>query len=750
VDVRRTHGIVGALRASKRPTRATGPAKGYPTAETQYLIQDPHHEYATRFIEYLYSTFGYRAVCFYTDRRERLFHQPDYPVLRSECIAASYDVSVRALSGFAAHIAAAHSVMAVLPFNEPTVAPAVELARLLDLRWAQPDVMRRFHDKFALKDYIRRSHPQVRINASRRVEGLADVLAARREPPYRRFVLKPNNGFGNRAIGLFDETTGADVLESFLGRLQGTPVVMEEYIDGAEYFINGQVDDRGEVCVVAIFEYVRLPANGRHNIDSETLLVSHRDPRFTALAAYAREVLQATELRRSPFHLELKVSDSGPCLIEVGARLAGHRNAFLCEQLHGPRLDLFALAAHYYLKADDYGPVPLDWDAYDSHAIRYVHGVADRHERIFLLEGIAAVDALPVFHSWVKKPRVGTLMEPTRDLLSMPYSLILKGGTQEQLAAAASKVRETLKLNRSVGPMRRAGVSVVSQTRRYARAARNRVAALSGAPEGVIEPIAQVLSVRGLVRNGRLLLTRNAARVQRKLQMMEIGVARGAPPYSGSSESSDRNDAVVQWARQYLGRPHPKLGRSGPICPFVRQTIDLDQFIVRHCDDLDGSDIPAIRRVVLQESHSFLKTFPRAAPNGMLSSVVLVFPQVTEPGYLVLDHLHDELKTHLIVKHDLMFSPFHPRSVKPSITNPEFPVFRAPFPMLVIRHMDLRDITFIGTNERAFKRYHSLFARLFEDGEVSNEFGHVSGYVEACKRFGLSTAMGLRMASADG
>jgi biotin carboxylase len=745
VDVRRTHGIVGALRASKRPTRATGPG----AAEIQYLIQDPHHEYAARFIEHLYRSCGYRAVCFYTDRRERLFHRHDYPVLRSECIAASYDVSVRDLSRFASHIAANHGVAAVLPFNEPTVAPAVELARLLGLGWAQPDVMRRFHDKFGLKEYIRSTHPDVRMNASRRVAGLADVLAARREPPYRRFVLKPNNGFGNRAIGSFDETTGVAVLESFLGRLQGTPVVMEQYIDGTEYFINGQVDDRGEVCVVAIFEYVRLPANGRHNIDTETLLVSHRDPRFTELVAYARQVVQATELRRSPFHLELKASDSGPCLIEVGARLAGHHNAFLCEQLHGPQLDLFALAAHYYFKADDYGPIALNWESYDSSAVRYVHGVAERHERIFRLEGIREIESLPEFHAWVKKPRVGTLMEPTRDLLSMPFSLILKGRTQEQLADTASKVRETLKLNQSVGPVRRVVVSAVTQTRRYARAARGRLAALSAPPEGVIEPIVRGLSVPVLARNAHAFVTRSLEKVQRKMQMMEIGLARSAAPYSRSSDSNERSEAVVQWARQYLGRPHPKLGRSGAICPFVRQTIDLDQFIVKHYDDLDGSDVRAMRRTVLQECHGFRKTFPRTAPNGMLSSVVLVFPQVNESTFLVLDHVHDELKTHLIVKHDLMFSPFHPRSVKPSVSNPEFPVFRAPFAMLAIRHMDVRDITFVGTNERAFRRYHALFAKLFESGEVSNEFGHVSGYVEACKRFGFSTAMGLRVASAD-
>ena len=87
-----------------------------------------------------------------------------------------------------------------------------------------------------------------------------------------------------------------------------------------------------------------------------------------------------------------------------------------------------------------------------------------------------------------------------------------------------------------------------------------------------------------------------------------------------------------------------------------------------------------------------------------------------------------------------MSSPFHPRSIKPSITNPEFPVFRAPFPMIAVRHMDVRDIAFVGSNERAFRRYYEMFAKLFERGEVSDEFGHVTGFTQACTRFGLPGA----------
>jgi uncharacterized protein DUF6875 len=76
-------------------------------------------------------------------------------------------------------------------------------------------------------------------------------------------------------------------------------------------------------------------------------------------------------------------------------------------------------------------------------------------------------------------------------------------------------------------------------------------------------------------------------------------------------------------------------------------------------------------------------------------------------------------------------------------------VFRAPFPMLAIRHIDVRDIAFVGTNERAFKRYHALFSKSFAGGGVSNEFGHVSSYIQACERFGFRVTNGLATAQAD-
>lgn len=425
-----------------------------------YVIQDPYHEYGVSFVEHIYRQYGHRAVCLYTNRRERVSHRATLSPLRSTSVAAAYDVHTDKIRELAAVLRAKYHIAAVIPFNETSVTMAAELAGHLGLRWAQPEVMRRFRDKFALKDHLRETAPLLRVNASRLVRNTGDVLLLRRQAPYRRFVLKPNDGFGNRHIGVFDDASPQREIGNHLSRLGDSDVVMEEYIDGIEYFVNGQVDSRGHVTTIAIFEYVRRPANGRHNIDFEAIKVPHGTVHFARLAQYTESVLRATGLRRSPFHLELKVDHDGPCLIEVAARLAGHGNASLSGELHGPQCDLIALASHYYFYAGNYGLMPLDWTAYNSQAVRYVHGVAYRRERLYEVEGIRHIEALPEFCRWVKQPRVGLRVERTVDALTMPWSLILKASTEAEAASAAGRVRELISWNRHTRTGMRMALSV--------------------------------------------------------------------------------------------------------------------------------------------------------------------------------------------------------------------------------------------------------------------------------------------------
>src|SRR5271170_7079734 len=113
------------------------------SSSSHYLIQDPYHEYGVRFVEHIYRRYGYRAICFYTDRRERLLHEPGFPQLRSNCIAAAYDVEPARMNRFIEQMRARRDVIGVIPFNETSLLPATEIAARLGLSWAQPEVLAR-------------------------------------------------------------------------------------------------------------------------------------------------------------------------------------------------------------------------------------------------------------------------------------------------------------------------------------------------------------------------------------------------------------------------------------------------------------------------------------------------------------------------------------------------------------------------------------------------------------------------------
>src|SRR4029077_14066347 len=102
------------------------------------------------------------------------------------------------------------------------------------------------------------------------------------------------------------------------------------------------------------------------------------------------------------------------------------------------------------------------WEAYDSAAVRYVHGVASRRERIHDLKGVAEVEAFATFRRWVTRPAVGELLERTTDSLTMPYSLLLRGPSQEALAADATRARALLRWNTAGGWARRVAVEARS------------------------------------------------------------------------------------------------------------------------------------------------------------------------------------------------------------------------------------------------------------------------------------------------
>jgi hypothetical protein len=432
-----------------------------PVAGSIVLI-DPGHEYAARFVELAWERHHCPTVCVYTHPSKRAAAERRFAILGSRAVVGHYDLDRHGIVDLAARIQPRHRPLAVVPFNEQVLAASSELSDALGLDWNSLEVMRRFRDKLALKQFLRASHPDIRVNRSFLVRNAADVFAAGARG-FARFVLKPNDGYGNRDIGFFEASATRESLEQFFAKRPRHEFVLEEFVEGTEYFVNGQMDGGGRAQVVAIFEYARTFANGRAGIDLSTRLVPHCEPIFSTAERYAISVMEGTGLKRSPFHLELKIDGQGPCLIDVAARLAGNQNAFLCNTLHD-QLDLLDVALDHYLRGDA-DRVQLDWRRYDGTHVQYVHGIATRREIVVRLQGVNEVEALPSFRAWARKPCVGDRMTPTIDALTMPWSLALANPSAEALAIDAIAARQLISWNQSVGSVRRISALIAAAAR---------------------------------------------------------------------------------------------------------------------------------------------------------------------------------------------------------------------------------------------------------------------------------------------
>jgi hypothetical protein len=431
-----------------------------------YFIIDPYHEYALRLMEAAERKLGLRAICVHTDRRKRLEARSSFPALEQ---GNAEHVEVRAvdLAEFARAAARHDSIAGALPFNELTILPCAALAEGAGVPWAPIDVLERFRDKLRLVEHLRLVRPNLRLYRQWPVATVADVRAIGPELP-DRFVLKPSRGFGNRGVGFFKRGTSAETLRRFLGRGEG-PWVLAEWIAGREFFVNGQVDALGRILVYAVFEYHRVAANGRVALDYLTAKVRRTSRFFAQAESYVREVIAASGLTRSPFHVEVKIDERGPCLIDAGARLVGNGNASVCEDLHGKSFDPFDLACRSYLSPSSAEMPRFDWEAYDAAELLYVQGLAIRAGRVYTTGGAREVEQLPEFAGWVNRPSRGQRIAPTVDLFTSPWSLLLRGHDLARLIGLSGSIRERIDAGARGSAPLRAAVKINRARRRAQR-----------------------------------------------------------------------------------------------------------------------------------------------------------------------------------------------------------------------------------------------------------------------------------------
>lgn len=421
-------------------------ARGHPV---EYLIENPNSgSYGIEFIRFLHRRFGARAVCCYTSKEQQPLSAKEYPELfNPELVSAHYLVSTSASPAFIHHLKTHHAIRAVIPHTELRVESAINIADALGLDWVQPEIMRRFRNKAALKAHLRHTDPGLRINHTQLVHSPEDAWAAVRAHRLMRFVLKPNNGFGNVNIGIFSADDPAVMVADYWHRTQAQTLLLEEFIAGEEYHCNGQVDAAGNITIIDIGRTHYAETAQREIVCLRTDQVPQSHPVFASIADYTSRMIRASGLRRSPFHAELRVDENGPSLLECAARIIGADWARFTQIMHGPSFNMVDLAAHYYMTAAPYGPAGINWENYSAQVLFKVRGVSAQPAKIRQLEGVAAVESLPQFLDWTERPSIGQRLTSTNSLMSSAYALMLRCQTWAEADGIERQVRALLRWN---------------------------------------------------------------------------------------------------------------------------------------------------------------------------------------------------------------------------------------------------------------------------------------------------------------
>ncbi|MFI6414739.1 ATP-grasp domain-containing protein [Streptomyces sp. NPDC050585] len=339
-----------------------------------------------------------------------------------------------------ARAVAAHRPVAVLPGGEIGVELADALSELLGLPTNGTALSAARRDKYVMIETVGRAGV-----AAARQALVTDEAAVRawHGAVGGRVVVKPLRSAAGNGVHFCDTPEeSAAAVRAVIGSEnvfseRNTAAVAQEYLRGTEYMVN-TVSRDGVHRVCEIWRTTRITANGVADLSDSVYLMPRRGETQDRLTAYAGEVLDALGIRHGPAHVEIKITASGPVLVEAGARIGG------------------ADLPHYARLAR--GSSQLDWtvDAYlDPERFLARHEDDDPRALHCAFVGLVSpftgtlrgyphlerVRALESFHEFRVAVAPGQRIRPTVDDLSYPAIAVLVHDSEETVLRDANTIR---------------------------------------------------------------------------------------------------------------------------------------------------------------------------------------------------------------------------------------------------------------------------------------------------------------------
>lgn len=337
-------------------------------------------------------------------------------------------------------------VQAVVAGAETGVEVCDAIAQRLGLPNNGPSMSHVRRDKFLMGEQVRRAG--IRAVKQAKCTTWAEVEAFVKEfnPVPFQVIIKPLDSAGSdnvaccrdmtRLKAMFDKIMGK---ENVLGQINKA-VVLQEFLKGKEYVVD-TVSRFGKHKVVAVWEYDKRPENGADFVYFGMRLCSGDTPLSKILVSYMLKVLDALNIVNSCGHGEVMMTDTGPCLVECGARPHGGEAIWApmsqaCLGYTQLTVCIFANVSPQRFRCIPDIPV-----LGNKHAMEVMF-VCRKAGTLIALPKIEEMKALKSYHSHLLDCRIGKRMEVTTDYLTTPGSVVLIATSKDALEVDALAIRK--------------------------------------------------------------------------------------------------------------------------------------------------------------------------------------------------------------------------------------------------------------------------------------------------------------------
>jgi biotin carboxylase len=214
--------------------------------------------------------------------------------------------------------------------SDQAVLPTAQLAERLGLPGLPVDTARTVADKRRMRAAFDRR--KVRCPKGREAASFEEAEQAFHQLG-APVVVKPVDGSAQRGVTeVRAEVELSAAVNRALAASRTGALVLEQYLDGEEYTVNGFLLER---------EYVPMTVTRRllHPSPPLGVCIAHRYPSLLAneapLFELARKASLAVGLETGPSYVQVRMRDGQPWAIEVGARLGGGKDAELAKLVTG-------------------------------------------------------------------------------------------------------------------------------------------------------------------------------------------------------------------------------------------------------------------------------------------------------------------------------------------------------------------------------------------------------------------------------